>query len=140
MRTTFVRMLGFATTLSLLPAFSYAQGTLYKWTDSHGIVHYTNTPTATTATAVDDILPPASKFDSPTPPPEIEKAAPPSPESKAAPDDKEGAVPGATGEGNPDSTSTDRSADGSATDNQQGADATPQLTPEQEQALKDSPM
>ncbi len=154
MMKAIVRRIGFAATLSLLPALSSAQGTLYKWTDARGNVHYTNTPTSTTATSVDDTLPPASRFNSPTPPPEPEKATTPSSENKEKAnsensDGKEGAAPGETtgtdgsqppagepAEGEPAPAATD----GSATDDQQAADAKPQLTPEQEQALKDSPM
>src|SRR5262245_14578189 len=51
------------------PASAQAQG-LYKWVDSHGVIHYTNTPTNTTAKTVDDSLPPASNFQRPAPPPE----------------------------------------------------------------------
>jgi Domain of unknown function (DUF4124) len=146
MMKAIARTIGFAATLSLFPALSSAQGTLYKWTDARGNIHYTNTPTSTTATSVDDTLPPASRFNSPTPPPEPEKATTPSSEN---PDGKEGAAPGeATGtdgsqpptgepaDGEPAPTATD----GSTTDDQQEADAKPKLTPEQEQALKDSPM
>jgi len=150
MTKTFVQMLGFATTLSLLPAFSYAQGTLYKWTDSRGHIYYTNTPTTTAATAVDNTLPPASKFDSPIPPPEAEKVAPFSSESKPNPEGKEGTAPGET-TGADDSQSPPPGeiaggepvpipTDGSVTDGQQETDAQRRLTPEQEQALKDSPM
>jgi hypothetical protein len=136
MQKPFVQMLGFATSLLLLPAFSSAQGTLYKWTDSRGNVHYTNTPTNTTATAVDDTLPPASSFKSPTPPPEPAKDSPPSSESTPTPDGERGGTPGeATG-----SEPTPAQTDESATDAQQKSDGKPQLTPEQEQALKDSPM
>lgn len=46
---------------------THAQG-LYKWVDSRGGVHYTNTPTNNKARTVDDALPPASNFKSPTPP------------------------------------------------------------------------
>jgi len=136
MLKSLMQMIGFATTLSLLPAFSYAQGTLYKWTDAQGNDHYTNTPTTTTATTVNDTLPPASSFKSPTPPPEAAQAAPPSSESKATPEGEGGAAPGETTGSEP----TPAPTDGSATDTQQEADGKPQLTPEQEQALKDSPM
>jgi hypothetical protein len=136
MTKPFVQMLGFATSLLLLPAFSSAQGTLYKWTDSRGNVHYSNTPTNTTATAVDDTLPPASRFKSPTPPPEPAKDSPPSSESTPTPEGEGEGAPGeATG-----SEPTPAQTDESATDAQQEADGKPQLTPEQEQALKDSPM
>jgi hypothetical protein len=50
-----------------------AQG-LYKWVDSRGGIHYTNTPTTNTAKTVDNALPPAANFKSPTPP-EPEKSA-----------------------------------------------------------------
>jgi hypothetical protein len=136
MTKPFVQMLGFATSLLLLPAFSSAQGTLYKWTDSRGNVHYSNTPTNTTATAVDDTLPPASSFKSPTPSLEAANASPPSSESQTTPDGEGGAAPGETTGSEP----TPAPTDGSATDPQQEADGKPQLTPEQEQALKDSPM
>lgn len=135
MTNPFVQILGFATSLFLLPAFSSAQGTLYKWTDSRGNVHYSNTPTNTTATAVDDTLPPASSFKSPTPP-EPAKDSPPSSESTPTPEGEGGDAPGeATG-----SEPTPAQTDESATDAQQQAGEKPQLTPEQEQALKDSPM
>lgn len=136
MTKPFVQMLGFATSLLLLPAFSSAQGTLYKWTDSRGNVHYSNTPTNTTATAVNDTLPPASSFKSPTPPPEPAKDSPPSSESTPTPEGEGGGAPGEVTESEP----TPAQTDGSATDAQQEADEKPQLTPEQEQALKDSPM
>jgi hypothetical protein len=136
MTKPFVQMLGVATSLLLLPAFSSAQGTLYKWTDSRGIVHYSDTPTNTTATAVDDTLPPASSFKSPTPPPEPAKDSPPSSESTPTPDKEGGGAPGeATG-----SEPTPAQTDESATDAQQQGEGKSQLTPEQEQALKDSPM
>jgi hypothetical protein len=80
-----MQMIGFAGTLLLLLTFSHAQGTLYKWTDSRGNIHYSNTPTSTNATVVDDTLPPASSFKSPTPPPEASPTSSPSSESKAAP-------------------------------------------------------
>jgi hypothetical protein len=51
---------------------AHAQG-LYKWVDSRGGIHYTNTPTNNTARTVDDSLPPAANFKSPTPPPEPTK-------------------------------------------------------------------
>ena len=134
MTKLFVQMLGSATSLLLLPAFSSAQGTLYKWTDSRGNVHYSNTPTNTTATAVDKTLPPASSFKSPTPEPA--KDSPPSSESPPTPEGKGGGAPGEATE----SELTPAQTDESATDAQQQADEKPQLTPEQEQALKDSPM
>jgi Domain of unknown function (DUF4124) len=157
MTKPFVQMLGCATSLLLLPAFSSAQGTLYKWTDSRGNLHYSNTPTNTTATAVDDTLPPASSFKSPTPP-EPAKDSPPSSESNPTPDEEGGGAPGEaigasptpaaptegsqlpltgeTAEGEPAPVLTDESATGA----QQQAGENPPLTPEQEQALKDSPM
>jgi hypothetical protein len=41
---------------------------LYKWVDSRGGIHYTNTPTNNKARTVDDALPPASHFQSLAPP------------------------------------------------------------------------
>lgn len=153
-----VQMIGFVTTLLVFPAFSYAQGTLYKWTDSRGTVHYSNTPTGPNATAVDDTLPPASSFKSPTPPPEATQTQPPSSEGKTAPGEEGGAAPGnetatapppdatadgsqpppagETTEGEPAPAPTEEADPGA----QPTEDAKPQLTPEQEQALRDSPM
>ena len=51
------------------PTSASAQG-LYKWVDSRGVVHYSNTPTNTKAKTVDDALPPAANFQRPAPPPE----------------------------------------------------------------------
>ena len=59
-----------------IQTLAHAQG-LYKWTDSHGIVHYTNTPTNTKAKTVDDALPPAANFQRPAPPPEPTETAKP---------------------------------------------------------------
>jgi Domain of unknown function (DUF4124) len=128
MMKSFIQMMGFAISMLVLPTFSFAQGTLYKWTDSRGNAHYTNTPTRTDAAAVDSTLPPASSFKSPTPPPEPAKAA-------------SGEVTGTDGAQSPP---TGETAEGkpapAASDAQQEADTKPKLTPEQEQALKDSPM
>ncbi|MGE0822978.1 MAG: hypothetical protein AB7G75_34865 [Candidatus Binatia bacterium] len=66
---------------SIVPAC--AQGSLYKWVDPQGTVHYTNAPTQDTARSVDDTLPPASAFQSPTPPPEIAES--PSEPTEATP-------------------------------------------------------
>ncbi len=38
-----------------------AQGAIYKWVDSKGTVHYSNTPTRE-ARSIDDELPPATSF------------------------------------------------------------------------------
>jgi len=64
------------------PASIFAQG-LYKWVDSRGVVHYSNTPTNSTAKTVDDALPPAANFQRPTPPvePAQEAAKPPTGDS-----------------------------------------------------------
>lgn len=150
MTKPFVQILGFATSLMLVPAFSVAQGTLYKWIDARGHVHYSNTPTSTTATAVDDTLPPASSFKSPTPPPEAEKTPSSSTESKTTPEGEGGSTPGETasedGAQSPPAGGTAEgppASDGTGTsdpDARQEADGKPQLTPEQEQALRDSPM
>jgi hypothetical protein len=158
MLQSFLQKIGFAVTLLLLPVLSYAQGTLYKWTDSRGNVHYSNTPTNTTATAVDNTLPPASSFKSPTPPPEATTAPSSSSEGKTTSGGEGEATPEeATGDSSTPTTMVDGSqappegattesepaptpTDGSATDAQQEGDGKPQLTPEQEQALKDSPM
>lgn len=50
------------------PVSVHAQGALYKWVDSRGVAHYTNTPTNRDAKTVDDALPPASNFQRPVPP------------------------------------------------------------------------
>ena len=57
------------------PASAHAQGMLYKWVDSRGVAHYTNTPTSSNAKSVDDALPPAANFKRPTPPVEAAKEA-----------------------------------------------------------------
>jgi uncharacterized protein DUF4124 len=152
------QMIGFVATLLVFPVLSYAQGTLYKWTDSRGTIHYSNTPTGPNAAAVDDTLPPASSFKSPTPPPETAEPSSPSPAGEAAPG-SEGNSPAAGDTGS--TPAPDTTADGSqpppagetiegepapasgeepGTDAQQTEEAKPQLTPEQEQALRDSPM
>lgn len=146
MLQSFVQRMGFAAILLLLPTFSYAQGTLYKWTDSRGNVHYTNTPTNTTATAVDNTLPPASSFKSPTPPPEAAETASPSSESAPTPGNEGGTAPAnETGTPQPETTadgslsSTGETTGGepapapsdeSAPDAQQEVDGKPQLPPE----------
>jgi len=148
-----VQLIGFAGALLLLPTFSQAQGTLYKWTDSRGNVHYSNTPTGTNAKAVDDILPPAASFKSPTPPPEAATAPSSSSESDTAPGNEGGSAPtGDTGSAPAPETTAEGAQPppaGEATDSesapadaapQQAQDGKPALTPEQEQALKDSPM
>ena len=45
-------------------AAALAQGTIYKWVDSAGRLHYSNTPTDE-ARAVNDELPPAASFGTP---------------------------------------------------------------------------
>ena len=148
-----MQMIGFAGTLLLLPTLSHAQGTLYKWTDSRGNIHYSNTPTGTNAKAVDDTLPPAASFKSPTPPPEAATAPPPSTESGTAPGSEGGAAttgepgsapaPETTAEGSqppPAGEATDSESVPADATPQQARDRKPALTPEQEQALKDSPM
>jgi hypothetical protein len=77
-----------------------AQGTLYKWTDAQGRVHYTNTPTRSDAQTVDDALPPASSFvGSPEPAPATTEPsqsapeAPKTPETAAAPPAAQGETP-----------------------------------------------
>ena len=59
-------VLGWLLSLACSPAL--AQGSIYKWTDAKGRVHFTNTPTRE-AEAVDDSLPPASTFGTETEPP-----------------------------------------------------------------------
>ena len=151
-----VQMIGLAGTLLLLPAFSYAQGTLYKWTDSRGNIHYSNTPTGTNAKAVDNTLPPASRFESPTPPPETATTPAPTTKNEASPDDEEGSTTArksgsapapetaADGSQSPpagDATESEPTpADAEKAASQQTTEGKPALTPEQEQALKDSPM
>lgn len=67
------------------PASTHAQG-LYKWVDSRGVVHYTNTPTNATAKTVDDALPPASNFQRPAPLPEpVQEAAKPNTADSSTP-------------------------------------------------------
>src|SRR5688572_20515459 len=105
-----VQMIGFVATLLLFSAFSYAQGTLYKWTDSRGTVHYSNTPTGPNATAVDDTLPPASSFKSPLPPPETAQPSSPSSTGEATPGGEGDST--ATGDPNP-TPAPDTTADGS---------------------------
>jgi hypothetical protein len=51
--------------LFLTLSSAQAQGTLYKWTDAQGRVHYSNAPTRGDAQTVDDALPPASSFAAP---------------------------------------------------------------------------
>lgn len=147
MLKSFVQSIGFAVALLLLPIFSYAQGTLYKWTDSRGNVHYSNTPTNTTATAVDNTLPPASSFKSPTPPPEAAEPTSPSSESNPTPGNEEGTAPAnETGAPQPETTADGSQSppagetaegesvppppDESATGAQQEGDGNPQLPPE----------
>lgn len=151
-----VKIIGFACTLLFIPTFSHAQGTLYKWTDSRGNIHYSNTPTGTNAKAIDDTLPPAASFKSLTPPSEAEPTPASSTESGTAP----GSEGGSATTGEPGSTSApETTAEGSqspppreatgneptsddeeTTASQQATEEKPALTPEQEQALKDSPM
>jgi len=54
-----------------------AQGTIYKWVDSHGTPHYSNTPTGE-AHAIDDELPPAASFGTPAASPSPVAEVPPS--------------------------------------------------------------
>ena len=156
MMRSLAQTIGFAGTLLLLPGFSHAQGTLYKWTDSRGNIHYSNTPTGKNAKAVDDTLPPAASFKSPTPPAETATVSPPSSESEVPPSGERGST---TTKGTGSAPASETTADGSqsppvgdATENeptpadtettapQQDVGGKPALTPEQEQALKDSPM
>ena len=53
-----------------------AQGSIYKWVDSAGRLHYSNTPTDE-ARAVDDELPPATSFGTPAASPSPVAAVPP---------------------------------------------------------------
>ena len=79
------------------PASVHAQG-LYKWVDSRGVIHYSNTPTNTTAKTVDDALPPAANFQRPAPPPEpVKEIAKPNTKDSGAPPN-ESAPEQATGE------------------------------------------
>ena len=57
-------------------AAAFAQGTIYKWVDSAGRLHYSNTPTDA-ARAVDDELPPAASFGTPAASPSPVAAVPP---------------------------------------------------------------
>ena len=43
------------------PSLGLAQGAIYKWVDSKGTVHYSNTPTGA-ARSIDAELPPAASF------------------------------------------------------------------------------
>jgi len=125
----------------LVPVPAHAQGTLYKWTDSRGNIHYTNTPTSMDAKAVDDVLPPAANFTPPAKPTVAAKAKPQSnPDTEGRP----------SSEG--DSSSSESPDDGSTApaDQEQTGEA-PSLVPPQptateqqpltpaQQALKDSP-
>ena len=125
----------------LISVPAHAQGTLYKWTDSRGNIHYTNTPTSINAKAVDDVLPPAANFTSPTKPTVAAKATPqPNPDTKGKP----------SPEGEPSSTESPDDGSTAPADQEQTEEApspvAPQpasteqqpLTPAQ-QALKDSP-
>lgn len=121
---------------------THAQGTLYKWTDARGNIHYTNTPTSVDAKAVDDVLPPAANFISPAKPTVAAKVTPQSnPDTKGRPSSEEG---------EPSSTESPDESSSAPTDQEQTGEAPspvpPQpasteqqpLTPAQ-QALKDSP-
>ena len=89
------------------PTSVLAQG-LYKWTDSRGVVHYTNTPTNSTAKTVDDALPPAANFQRPPPPVEpAQEAAKPSTGDSATPAN-------APGETTPEQGGGEQATDGSA--------------------------
>ena len=71
-----------------------AQGTLYKWTDAQGRVHYTNTPTRSDAQTVDDTLPPASSFvGSPEPAPATTEPSQSTPEAPKTPPETAAAPP-----------------------------------------------
>ena len=84
------------------PASAYAQG-LYKWVDSRGVIHYSNTPTNATAKTVDDALPPAANFQHPAPPPEpVQEIAKPNTKDSDTPPN-EPAPEQATGESPPTS-------------------------------------
>ena len=60
---TLTLSLGFLTWVNV----ASAQGTIYKWTDGKGTIHYSNTPTGE-ARAIDDELPPAPSFGTPSNP------------------------------------------------------------------------
>jgi hypothetical protein len=100
--------------LVCVPVSVLAQGTLYKWTDSRGVAHYTNTPTDKNAKTVDDALPPASNFQRPTPPPEPTKETAKSAAGEPAPAATENPPPQATGEPVPE-TATDEQQPESST-------------------------
>lgn len=137
-----VQIVAFTTVVVLGPVFSHAQGTLYKWTDAQGNVHYTNTPTSNNATAVDNALPPAAVFKSPTPPPAPATPAPPEASDNPTPSDEGGETSANAPDAppTPEPPAADESTGEPPTEAQPEPDEKPQLTPEQEQALKDSPM
>lgn len=69
--------------LSLACSSALAEGSIYKWTDAKGRLHFSNAPTRE-AEAVDDSLPPASTFGTeaePTPPTTASTA--PAPEARS---------------------------------------------------------
>lgn len=69
--------------LFLACSSALAQGSIYKWTDAKGRLHFSNAPTRE-AEAVDDSLPPASTFGTeaePTPPTTASTA--PAPEARS---------------------------------------------------------
>lgn len=102
--------------LSFTPVFALAQGTLYKWVDSRGVAHYTNTPTDKNAKTVDDALPPASNFQRPAPPPEPRKETTKSTAGEPTPVGTENPPPLTTGEPTPET----------ASDSQQPEQSTPE--------------
>jgi hypothetical protein len=95
--------------LTFVPVCALAQGTLYKWIDSRGVAHYTNTPTDKNAKTVDDALPPASNFQRPAPPPEPAKETAKSTTGEPAPAATENPPLPATGEPAPETSSDSQS-------------------------------
>jgi hypothetical protein len=107
-----------------------AQGTIYKWTDAQGKVHFSNAPVGT-AEAVDEVLPPAASFASPSQgspsPPASEPASAPA-EPAAEPTGEERETPVA--EPTPEEQRSAQTGDESTSDNQVPAD-TEQTAPEE---------
>jgi len=102
--------------LAFVPTSTFAQGTLYKWVDSQGVAHYTNTPTDKKAKTVDDALPPASNFQRPAPPPEPAKET-----AKSTTNE-----PAATPRENPPAQAPEGSPSDTANEGEQSEQAVPQ--------------
>ena len=71
--------------LFLACSSAFAQGGIYKWTDSKGRIHYSNAPTRK-AESVDESLPPASTFGTqPEPEPSATTSTAPAPTAPPPP-------------------------------------------------------